>query len=83
MSDEHIAEIRKTDRETIRITLGEFRNRPIADVRVWYTNRDGSLSASRSGVAFRIELLEEVSDGLQAAVKQAHARGLLPPEQEP
>ena len=79
-NDRLITEIPKNTKEVIRVTIGEFNDRPIAGARVWFKANDGSWRPSKTGIAFRLELLPAVADALAEAVTEARATGLLPHE---
>jgi hypothetical protein len=76
-NDKIIAEIPKNSQETIRVTIGTFNNRPIAGLRVWFRAEDGSWRPSRSGIAFHVRLLPQLSEALLNAVNEARQQGLL------
>ena len=70
MTDRLIATIKKNTREEIRVSRGEFNGHDLVNLRVWFETEDGSKRPGKSGIAFRISLLPEVSAALsQAAVE--------------
>jgi len=59
--------IEKNKREQIRIEVNEFRGQDLVDIRVYYQDQDsGEWKPSKKGIAFRVELLPEVIEALQA-----------------
>jgi hypothetical protein len=78
---EHIvSEIQKTDRERVRVTLGEYNARSVVGIRIWYCGTDGSWRPSRAGITTRIDLLPSLTDALVEAQAEARRQGLLPGE---
>ena len=57
-------DIRKNDREVLRIRTKEFQGNEYVDLRIWYEAQDGSdkgeLRPTKKGVTFRRGLLPEV-----------------------
>ncbi len=76
-TDTLIAEITKNSRESIRVTLGTFNNRPIAGARVWFKAADGNWRPGKGGIAFKVELLPAIADAFAGAVAAARASGVL------
>jgi hypothetical protein len=76
-NDKIVAEITKYTKEVIRITLGTFNNRQIAGLRVWFKAEDGSWRPGKAGIAFKVELLLAIAEGLSRAVNEAREQGLL------
>jgi len=59
--------IEKNKREQIRIEVNEFRGQDLVDIRIYYQDQDsGEWKPSKKGIAFRVELLPEVIEALQA-----------------
>jgi hypothetical protein len=67
-------------RDTIRVRLDRFNGRDILDVRLWWTDEAGDLRPGRSGITVAVAHLPRLADALVAAVDEARALGLLPPE---
>ena len=61
--------IRKNAAEEIRFTVETFKGHEIVNVRVWYRNDLGEYRPGKQGLAFRLELLDEVLDALGKAKK--------------
>jgi hypothetical protein len=67
-NDRLLATIRKNTREEIRVTRGEYKGHDIIAVRVWFEDREtGEMRPGKDGLAFRVDLVDEVIEGLQAA----------------
>jgi len=80
MTDEApIATIRKNSREEIRVSLGEYQGHSVAHVRVWFKASDGAMRPSKSGLAFRVDLLPEIARAIGEARDQAESLGLVSP----
>ena len=67
------ATLRRSEREELRVTPGEWNGRLLCDVRVW-RRRDGESIAEKRGIALRPAELLGVADALRAAltVLEAH-----------
>lgn len=74
MPDTIVAEIRKNTREVIRVQLQEFQGRPIASIRVWFEAADGSYRPGKDGLNFKVELLQDLAEGIQAAADAVAAQ---------
>jgi Transcriptional Coactivator p15 (PC4) len=68
MTDQLIATIQKNSREEIRIGRSEFKGHDLVSIRVWFEGEDGAMRPGKSGLAFRVELLSEVSAALSKVV---------------
>jgi Transcriptional Coactivator p15 (PC4) len=64
MTDQHLATIRKNSREEIRIGRSEFKGHNLVNIRVWFEAEDGVMRPGKAGLAFRVELLAEISAAL-------------------
>ena len=63
-----LATVRKNAREEIRVSRGDFKGHDIVGLRVWYQDRDtGEMRPGKDGLAFRVELVDEVIEALRAA----------------
>ncbi|HZH10568.1 MAG TPA: PC4/YdbC family ssDNA-binding protein [Microvirga sp.] len=74
-----VATIRKNSREEIRVSLGEYQGHTVAHARVWFKAADGTMRPSRSGLAFRVDLLPEIARALSEANDHAESLGLVAP----
>jgi hypothetical protein len=77
-----IAEIRKNARETLRITLDQFKGYSLITLRVWERDRGGELRPTKSGVTCRVGLLPKISHAIGRALTEAEQRGLIIPGSE-
>lgn len=77
-----IAQWPRNIRESLRVTLDEFRGRPIIDIRCWYWNEAGELKPGRSGITVSTRHLEQLAAAIVEAAKQAKERGLIDPRTE-
>ena len=73
-----IAEWRRNDRETVRVSLGQFKDQPIVDVRVWWRNDAGELRPSRRGLTLSVRHLPTLARALADAEQNARELGWLP-----
>ena len=55
--------------EVLRVSLSEFKGRQYADIRVWFTDRDGVVRPGKAGVTLRPEAVPGVLDALQQAME--------------
>jgi hypothetical protein len=59
--------IQKNSREEIRISRDIFRGHDLISIRIWFKANDGSMRPTKDGVAFRVALLDQIIEALQAA----------------
>lgn len=80
MSTLPVTTIRKSNYEECRVGLSEFRGNVRIDVRIWAEPRNGQGDrvATPHGVSLRLESLPELRAAIEAAEREAVARGLLP-----
>ena len=69
-------------REEVRVTLCRFNDRPIGDVRIFFTTTDGRMQASKKGLAVDVARLPALADMLAKAVDKARELGLIKNEAE-
>jgi hypothetical protein len=72
-----VTEWPKNSRETVRISLAQYKGKNILDCRVWYDANDGELKPSPKGLAVEIRHLQAMVSGITQALRQANAMGLL------
>lgn len=77
MTEAVVATIPKNKREEIRVSVGHFEGRPIANVRVWFRDAAGEMKPGKSGLAFRVDLLPELSGAMLKALDRAREEGML------
>ncbi len=73
-----IAEI-SLGKDTLRIELTTFNDRPFLSAWRFYTHSSGELRPGRHGLACSLEHLPAIADAFARAVERASADGLLPP----
>jgi hypothetical protein len=72
-----IAEFPKNARETVRVSLEDYRGTPCISVRVFYRDDAGDLRPGRSGISMAARHLDRLTDALIAARDRAQELGLL------
>lgn len=72
-----IAEIRKSKREVIRVTLESRDGRDILNVREWFESGDGVLRPGKRGLCCRASLLPDIARAIAQVEAEARAKGLL------
>ena len=78
MSDQRlIAAIRRSSREEIRITLGQWNGTPVFGIRAWFKASDDTMRPSKDGLTLRAALLPDLARALADAESTARALGLL------
>jgi hypothetical protein len=69
---------RKHDVVTTRI--GQFKNIPMIDIRVWRGNASGCMVPTKLGISMKLSRLRDLKRAIDKAVDQAERLGLLPRE---
>jgi|RhiMethySRZTD1v2_1073278.scaffolds.fasta_scaffold297749_1 transcriptional coactivator p15 (PC4) len=77
-----IRSIAKNARETIQVSLTEFKGIDLLDARV-FVNGETEPVATKKGLSIRINLLPELISALKEAESEAHRRGLISDEVRP
>lgn len=72
-----IDEWRRNGRETLRVSLAEFKGAPMVDLRVWYDDGAGRMQPGRQGVTLSAKQLPRLAEAMARALAEAEARGLL------
>lgn len=72
-----IAKIEKNSTEEVRVLLRKWKDRWNVDIRVYFPDRDGRMTPSKSGISLNVEKLSELSDAVGLAVQRASERGLV------
>ncbi len=72
-----VAWIPKNARESVHVTLENFKGYDLCSLRVWAYHPEREEIPTRNGFAIRIELLPELVAALQEAERQAREAGLL------
>ena len=74
----HIAaEWPRNNRETVRVQLSIYGERPVIDCRVWFPDQRGELKPGRSGLTLSVKHLPPLAEGLAKALTEAKSRGLV------
>jgi hypothetical protein len=70
--------IEKNGRESLRLSVDEYKGRTLLSCRVWFKPSDGGdLRPGRDGWALSVEKLPDLIEGLQRLEQVARAGGLL------
>jgi hypothetical protein len=70
----------RNSRETVRIRLDRYNEAEIVDNRCWWRDEAGELRPGESVITLSVRQLPALASGLDAAMRKAIERGLLPPE---
>lgn len=71
-----IAELPRNRRETVRLTVQEFRGTLLVNLRVWYRPDDGGdMRPGRDGIAIRAEHAEWLKDAADRAAREVQKHG--------
>lgn len=68
--------LRRSDSECLRVTVGEYRGRTLIDLRVWFRDESGEWKPGRAGVSLRPEQAGEVMQALRLAAQAADPAGV-------
>lgn len=68
-------DLRRSDTERLRVTVGEYRGRPRIDLRLWFVVDGGAWKPGRAGVSLRPEQAGEVMQALRLAALAADPKG--------
>jgi Transcriptional Coactivator p15 (PC4) len=75
-----IADIEKNSREIIRIEVTEFKGRELINLRIWYSDFDGSFKPTQKGVALDISQYVKLKDAIDKIGEylQDKTKGIIP-----
>lgn len=59
-----IADIEKNSREIIRVEVTEFKGRELINLRIWYSDFDGSYKPTQKGVAIDINHYDKLKEAV-------------------
>jgi hypothetical protein len=66
-----IKDIEKSNNETIRIEISEFKGKELINIRIWFKSLDHTgnmvLKPTQKGVALNVSQFEELRDGIEKA----------------
>ncbi|WP_232443295.1 transcriptional coactivator p15/PC4 family protein [Burkholderia ubonensis] len=68
-------DLRRSDTERLRVTVGEYRGRMLIDLRLWFVVDGGAWKPGRAGVSLRAEQAGEVMQALRLAALAADPKG--------
>lgn len=66
-------EIKKNERDVIRIERQDFKGHDLINIRVFYDAGDGEMKPGKQGVAFRAALLPDIVNALVSHLDQEEA----------
>ncbi len=72
-----VGEWARNSRETIRVSLDEFRGRQTIDLRSWWRDDGGNLRPGRSGLTLAVRHLPALADALAKALATARDTGII------
>ena len=75
-ADIEIANIDKNSRETLRVTLGTFKDYRLCHLRVWARGDDAPIP-TKSGFGLQANLIRPLRDALERAEHEARVLGWL------
>jgi Transcriptional Coactivator p15 (PC4) len=64
-------------RDSLRISLENFRGIPLINIRKWYVADDGEKRPTRRGIALSVKNLPELAEAISTALSIALERGLI------
>ncbi|MDE2446490.1 MAG: transcriptional coactivator p15/PC4 family protein [Alphaproteobacteria bacterium] len=64
-------------RDVVRVSVTEYRGKPLIDLRCWYEAAGGELKPSPKGITLSLETLPRLADALTTATAFAMANGLI------
>jgi hypothetical protein len=75
-----IADIEKNSREIIRVEVTEFKGRELINLRIWYSDFDGSFKPTQKGVALDINQYHILKDAIDKIGEylQDKKKGIVP-----
>ena len=74
-----VAEIDKSARETIRVSLGAYGGTLTLSIWRWYRTPSGELRPGKGGLVVGLRHLPALAEALASALATARAKGRLPP----
>lgn len=72
-----IGEIKKNQREDIRVTLSNFKGHDLVGARIWFKSKEGEPRPSSKGITVNVKVLPELIGLLEEAEKKAIELGVL------
>jgi hypothetical protein len=74
-----VAEIDKSEREMIRVSLSAYEGTPTLSVWRWYRTPSGEVRPGKGGLVVGLRHLPALAEALELALATARANGRLPP----
>ena len=75
-----IAEWPRNSRETMRVQISRYQDREIFELRAYYTDAEGELKPTKSGITLSLKHLPNAAASLVEALNKVRALGLLQDE---
>lgn len=76
MTEPHVIfEMRKNEKEIIRMTQDEFKGHAFYSIRLWYRNDNGQFRPSQKGVTIKPEQFNEFMQGIKHLEAAHHSGG--------
>jgi len=69
-------DLRRSNSERLRVTVGEYRGRVLVDLRIWFATESGEWKPSRAGVSLRPDQVGEVMQALHLAAQAADSAAM-------
>ena len=70
-----IGEVNKNSKEKIRCLFKTYKGKQLFDIRVYYENDEGTWLPTKKGVCFTVDILNDLSNIVQNAVKEIGKKG--------
>jgi transcriptional coactivator p15 (PC4) len=74
-------EWKRAKRETVRLSIGEFKGKPYVELRTWWLDRHGEYQPGPRGVRLPIQELLVLPTAMKVAKRRARKLRLLPKAQ--
>ncbi len=72
-----ITTIKKNTREELRFSFDVFKGQRLFNMRVFFEGEDGSMRPGKSGIAFKLDKLEEFAEAVTTGLMAAKSKGFL------
>ncbi|WP_232443291.1 transcriptional coactivator p15/PC4 family protein [Burkholderia ubonensis] len=69
-------DMRRSDSERLRVTVGEYRGRVLVDLRIWFAAEHGEWKPGRAGISLHPGQVVEVMQALRLAAQAADPAGM-------
>lgn len=71
-----IAKIEKNRTDEVRVMLRTWKDRWQVDVRIYFPDKDGKMTPSKSGVSLAVDKLQDLADAINTALVRAREQGM-------